>query len=310
MKNIRWITEGAVLLAVYVVLFLATLYLPIVGIILPFTLPIPFLIFAMRHDWKYSLILLFAASLVSMLVSSPLTISTAIMFGTTGIVLGIMYKNKKSALQLLVVAALIYTVNLVVIYVISVTFFSYNFIQQSQDLVMQSITGSENFMRSTGLPVNEAQLTQMKQLPKIIGYAFPSLVIMGSFMMSWFTLLIAAPILKRLRFEVQPWPPFRDLQLPRSVLFYYVIFLILAMFMNVQEGSYLYTAILNLNLILPLLMAIQGFSFLFFYSYKKEYPKFIPIVIVIFSFFIPFLFSLVSFLGIIDLGFSLRSRLK
>jgi uncharacterized protein YybS (DUF2232 family) len=82
------------------------------------------------------------------------------------------------------------------------------------------------------------------------------------------------------------------------------------MFIQVQEGSYLYIAILNLNLILPIIMTIQGFSFLFLYCYKKEYPKFIPIVVVVLSIFIPFLFSLMSFLGIIDLGFSLRNRLK
>lgn len=310
MKNIRWITEGAVLLAVYVVLLLATLYMPIVGIILPFTLPIPFLIFAMRHEWRYSLILLATASLLSIVVSSLLTISTAIMFGTTGIVLGIMYKHKKSALQLLVAGALIYTINLVAIYIISVTFFSYNFIQQTQELITQSIASSEQFMRAAGIQVNENQLAQMKQLPKIMGYALPSLVIMGSFMMSWLTLIIATPILKRLRFEVQPWPPFREIQMPKSVLYYYVLFLVLAMFIQVQEGSYLYIAILNLNLILPILMTIQGFSFLFLYCYKKEYPKFLPIVVVVLSIFIPFLFSLMSFLGIIDLGFSLRSRLK
>ncbi|WP_379970830.1 YybS family protein [Ectobacillus sp. sgz5001026] len=310
MKNIRWITEGAVLLALYIVLLLATLYMPIVGIILPFTLPIPFLIFAMRHEWKYSLILLVAASLLSIVVSSLLTISTAIMFGTTGIVLGIMYKHKKRALQLLVAGALIYTINLVALYIISVTFFSYNFIQQSQELITQSIAFSEQFMRATGMQINENQLAQMKQLPKIMGYALPSLVIMGSFMMSWLTLIIATPILKRLRFEVQPWPLFREIQMPKSVLYYYVLFLVVAMFIQVQEGSYLYIAILNLNLILPIIMTIQGFSFLFLYCYKKEYPKFIPIVVVVLSIFIPFLFSLVSFLGIIDLGFSLRNRLK
>jgi uncharacterized protein YybS (DUF2232 family) len=192
MKNIRWITEGAVLLALYIVLLLATLYMPIVGIILPFTLPIPFLIFAMRHEWKYSLILLVAASLLSIVVSSLLTISTAIMFGTTGIVLGIMYKHKKRALQLLVAGALIYTINLVALYIISVTFFSYNFIQQSQELITQSIAFSEQFMRATGMQINENQLAQMKQLPKIMGYALPSLVIMGSFNAQKCTLLLCS----------------------------------------------------------------------------------------------------------------------
>ena len=46
----RKITEGGVLLALYSVLLLMTIYLPIIGGILFFFLPIPFILMAIKHS--------------------------------------------------------------------------------------------------------------------------------------------------------------------------------------------------------------------------------------------------------------------
>jgi uncharacterized protein YybS (DUF2232 family) len=310
MKNTRLITEGAVLLAVYIILLLASLYVPILNIVFMLALPLPFIFFAMKHELKYTWVLLLATSIVTIIVSSAFNIATTLTFGVAGIVLGSMYKKQKRPTEILLAGTIAYIVILVVLYVVSVQFFEYNFIKEMQSMMMQSINMAEQFMKAAGMQIDEKQLKQMKQLPKLIGYAVPAMVIVGALIMSWLTILIASPILKRLRFQVQPWPPFRDINLPKSVLVYYVIFVIVATFVKMEEGSYLYTVLLNLNLIFPLLMAIQGFSFIAFFSHQKGYAKAIPIVIFILSFFVPILFSLVSFLGIIDLGVSLRKRIK
>ncbi|MFX3623272.1 MAG: YybS family protein [Ectobacillus sp.] len=310
MKNTRLITEGAVLLAVFIILLLATLYIPVLNIVLPLTLPLPFIIFSMRYDLKHTWLLLAAASLITIIVSSPFNVATAIMFGTTGIVLGSMYKKQKGPVELLLVGTLTYMLNMVVLYIISVRFFEYNFIQEFQTVFGQSIKQAEQFIKATGAQVNEKQLQQLKEFPKLLGYIIPSVFVLGAAMMSWLTLLLAAPILRRLRFVIKPWPFFYEIQLPRSILLYYAAFLLIVTFSRPEAGSYLYIALLNLNLIFPLLMAIQGFSFIAFFSHSKGYSKAIPIMLFIVSFFMPILFSLVSFLGIIDLGFSLRRKLK
>lgn len=310
MKNTRWITEGAVLLAVFVILLLASMYIPVLNIVFLLALPLPFIIFAIRNELKYTWILLIAASLITVVVSSPFNIATSLTFGTTGIVLGSMYKRQKKPTDILLAGTIVYIVNFVVLYIVSVLFFEYNFIQEIQDMLKQSLQSAEQIIEATGVQVNKKQLEQLKQLPTLIGYAIPAMLVMGGLMMSWLTIIISAPILKRLRFDVQPWPPFRNVNLPKSVLVYYVIFVIIATFVKIEEGSYLYIALLNLNLIFPMLMAIQGFSVVAFFCHLKGYSKAVPIILFILSFFIPILFSLVSFLGIIDLGFSLRNRFK
>ena len=42
----------------------------------------------------------------------------------------------------------------------------------------------------------------------------------------------------------------------------------------------------------------------------KKWAKVIPIIVVILTFFIPVVLSIVRMLGIIDLGFNLRQRLE
>jgi uncharacterized protein YybS (DUF2232 family) len=310
MKNTRFITEGAVLLAVYIILLLASLYIPILNFFISLALPLPFILFSIRYDVKRSLILVAVASLVTMIVSSPLTITNTVMFGTAGIVFGSMYKRNRKPLEILLAGTLIYIVNIVVLYIVSIQLLHYNFITELKDVFNQSIQQAEQITKATGAQVNEEQMKQLKQTLGLIGYLLPMLVVASGLMMAWFTQLIAAPVLKRLRNPVQPWQPFRDIQFPKSVLWYYVLFLIITMFYKAEEGTYLYIALLNLNFLLQWIMAAQGFSFIAFWSHSKGYPKAFPIILFVVSLLMPILFSLVSFLGIIDLGFRLRNRLE
>ena len=91
MKRTRLITEGAVLLALYAILLLASLYMPVLGAIFMFALPLPFLIFTIRYQLSGACMLLGAAVLVTLIVSSPLSIANTLMFGVTGVILGYMF---------------------------------------------------------------------------------------------------------------------------------------------------------------------------------------------------------------------------
>lgn len=309
MKNTRFITEGAVLLAVYMVLLLASLYIPILNVFISLALPLPFILFSIRYDVRRSLILVAIASVLTIIVSSPLSIMNTIMFGTAGIVFGSMYKKQRKPLEILLAGTLIYIANIVVLYIVSVQLLHYNFITEVKDMLNQSIQQAEQLAKATGTQVNKTQLKQFQNMIKIVGYVLPVIVVMTGLMMAWVTQLIAAPVLKRLRNPVQPWPPFRDIQFPKSILWYYILFLAITIFYRGKEGTYLYIALLNLNLLFQWIMGAQGFSFAAFWAHSRGYSKAIPIILFAASLFIPMLFSLVGFLGIIDLGFSLRNRL-
>lgn len=103
--------------------------------------------------------------------------------------------------------------------------------------------------------------------------------------------------------------PFREWKLPQSIVWYYLIVIVLGM-MNLEKGSLPYLAVINLSALLQLLLIIQGLSFVYYFFHKKGFSIGFPITITVFTIFIPYLLQLVRILGIIDLGFALRGRIK
>ncbi|MDM5157579.1 YybS family protein [Bacillus sp. DX1.1] len=310
MKQTRLITDGAVLLAIYAVLLLVSRYIPIVGTVVMFALPIPFLIFMIRYPFRSACMLFGAALLVTVIVSSPLSIVNTFMSGIIGISLGYMYKKQKSPAGILLVGTLVYLINFVLIYVVSVKFFNIDFIKQMQDTFRQAMEQSEKMMKVVGAPVNPEQKEMFEQLGDTLRILLPSLLVMVSFIYSWITVLMAGNVLRRLKCKVQPWPQFRDMQLPKSIVWYYVLFILLSTFMKVESDSYANMAFSNLYAIFSLLLFFQGFSFISFFTHVKGYTKAIPIFIFVIGMFVPMLFPLVIILGIIDLGFALRSKIQ
>jgi uncharacterized protein YybS (DUF2232 family) len=105
---------------------------------------------------------------------------------------------------------------------------------------------------------------------------------------------------------VEKWKSFKEISLPKSILYYFLLTLLVSMVMNPEEGTFWYMAIINMTYILQFLMILQGYTFIFYYFDKKGFSKAISITIAIVSFIIPIFLYIVGILGIIDLGFDLR----
>ncbi|KEK25642.1 YybS family protein [Bacillus gaemokensis] len=310
MKRTRLITEGAVLLAVYAVLLLISLYIPVVSTVALFALPLPFLLFMVRYPFSSTCMLFTAALLVTIIVSSPLSLVNTCMSGLIGVALGYMYKKKKRPVEILLVGMLAYLFSFVLIYVVSIKLFNIDLIKQMQDVFKEGIEQSEKIMKVAGAPITKEQKDLFGQFSDMIRVLLPSLLVMVSFVFSWITVLMAGNVLRRLKYTVTPWPKFRNMQLPKGIVWYYVILILLSMFMKVESGSYLDMAFSNLYAIFSLLLVFQGFSCIAFFVHLKGYPKAVPIIIFVLFLFVPMLFPLVTILGIIDLGFSLRSKIQ
>ena len=120
--------------------------------------------------------------------------------------------------------------------------------------------------------------------------------------------LVSFPIVKRFGVKVESWRPFREIVLPKSILWYYLLTMLASFALNPEEGTYWYMALMNIGFLLQMLMVLQGLSLISYFCYKKGISKAVPIFAVVFTFIIPIFLSIVRILGIIDLGFDLRKR--
>lgn len=309
MKQTKFITEGAALLAIYAILLLISMYVPILGTVVTFALPLPFILLTIRHRLSNVLVIFVAALFVTIIVSQPMNLVKTTMFGLIGIVLGYMYKTRKKPVEILIAGTLAYLIGFVLIYVASIKFFNIDIMKQMQSVFSESMVQSEKIVSAIGMPISKEQKELLTQMNDILQSLFPSILVLVAVCFSWITVIISGSVLKKLKHDIIPWPKFKDLQLPKSIVWYYVIFILLATFIKVDPTSYLHMVFSNLYVIFALLLVLQGLTFISFLAYRKGFTKGVPIISFIVCMFIPMLFPLVTILGIIDLGISLRSKI-
>ncbi|MCU5596557.1 YybS family protein [Bacillus wiedmannii] len=309
MKNTKFITEGAALLAIYAMLLLISMYVPILGTVVTFALPLPFILLTIRYRLSNAFIVFTAALFITVIVSQPMNLVKTTMFGLIGIVLGYMYKKRKKPVETLMAGTLAYLIGIMLIYVASIKFFNIDLMKQMQNMLNESMAQSEKIVTTAGMSISKEQKELFAQFNDVLQTLFPSLLVMVSVCLSWITVIISGSILKKLKHEITSWPKFKDIQLPKSIVWYYVIFILLSTFIKVEPTSYLHMVFSNLYVIFALLLVLQGLTFIAFIAHSKGFTKGVPIISFIVCMFIPMLFPLVTILGIIDLGISLRSKI-
>ncbi|MBR9655839.1 DUF2232 domain-containing protein [Bacillus cereus] len=309
MKNTKFITEGAALLAIYAMLLLISMYVPILGTVVTFALPLPFILLTIRYKLSSAFVIFTAALFITVIVSQPMNLVKTTMFGVIGIVLGYMYKKQKKPVEILMAGTLAYLIGIMLIYVASIKFFNIDLMKQMQNMFNESMTQSEKIVTAAGMPISKEQKELFAQFNDVLQTLFPSLLVMVSVCFSWITVMISGSVLRKLKHDVIPWPKFKDIQLPKSIVWYYVIFILLSTFIKVEPTSYLHMVFSNLYVIFALLLVLQGLTFIAFLAHSKGFTKGVPIISFIACMFIPMLFPLVTILGIIDLGISLRSKI-
>jgi uncharacterized protein YybS (DUF2232 family) len=302
------ITEAAIQLALFAVLFLIALYVPLIGVIATLFLALPFIIFTIRHGYAYALLLLAASLVISMLIGSLFSLPVALMFGTAGIAIGAMLAKNKSRYMILLISTLVFLINIVIDYTISVKFLQTDIIQETLLAFRQSFDTAMQMMKGMGQEPPKQLQEQFNQGFELIKYVIPTLFVIAAFLFAYITIIVSVPILKRLKLPVGAWPPFRDVTLPKGLLWIYVLVLALS-FIPFEKGTFAYIAILNVYYVLQLLLMVQGFSFLYHAANKKNIPKGMVIGGMVLCLFLPFLLYLIAILGIIDLGFDLRKRI-
>ena len=307
MKNVRKLTEGAILLAAFAVLLLLTIYVPFLGMVVNLFLAVPFMLFAAKNDGKSIFVFIVASLLLSFIVGSVMSLPLALAYGTTGVVIGYLIQKQRNMGVLFIAGTLVFLINLIIIYVTSIVLFEVNMITEMIEMMRESLNVSADLLKNFGnAQDSEKLLEQFNNGLNLIKTLIPTLFVLSSFFIVFIMQLVSFPIIKRFGVKVEKWKSFKEISLPKSLLYYFLLTLLLSMVMNPEEGTFWYMAIINMTYILQFLMVLQGYTFMFYYFDKKGISKAIAITIGIVAFLIPIFLYIIGILGIIDLGFDLR----
>lgn len=310
LKNVHKLTEGALCLAIFAVLILMTIYIPVLGLVTSLFLAVPFILFAAKNTRLNSFVFLVGSILMSIIVGSILALPLTLFYGITGLVIGQFIQEKKSRLSTFIAATLVFLTTLVVQYAIIVVFFKMNIIEELFQVMRDSLDQSAAMYEALGRNIDNSSLEQFEATIKIMESLIPSLFILTTLACVILIELLSFPIIKRFGVVLQPKAPFKELTLPKSILWYYLVTMFASIIFKPEVGDYWYFALANLTFILQFCMIVQGLAFIFYFCSKKGIPKAVPILAAVFTFFPPILLPIVRILGIIDIGFELRKRLE
>lgn len=303
-KDVQKIKEGAIVIAAYFLLLFATLFLPFFILFLP----LPFIVYVMRHGIKAGIVVFFVTLFGTLAIGGLSLLPLSFMMASGGLVAGELWQKNKPPFAVLLGTSLTYIANLLLFFVLSVAVFDVHPFTPVQKAMKESLDTASVVLREFDEKTGES-LQMYYELIDMLPQLVPLIIVFIGIVYALVIQLIARFILKKMNMIVAPFPPVRDWTFPKSFLWYYLIILIV-MLVGVDKESSLYIVVINLFPMLEIIMAIQGISFLFYYVYQKGMSKLLPIGAVILVLLLPPLTMIVRLIGIIDLGFNLRSRIQ
>jgi len=308
LKSTRFITEGAVLLAIYSVLLLIFRFVPFLSIFMAFLMPLPFIILSIKYSIKESLLLCCVALGLTIVITSINLLPVTLMYSTVGIAFGYLLRNERSKGEILLTSTFLYLIHTVLSYILFKAVFHIDFVKENTDLAMEAIEKSKELSASLGTNANEKALDSLTNAIKLIPTLIPSLLLMVSFILAFLTQLVTFPLIRRLGYKTPKFKPFREFRLPVGFMWFFLIVMIFSFF-NLKQSSFLSTAVINLTYVLQILLLVQGYASIFYFSYLKHFSKAVPIIILIASFIIQPLIYIVLLIGIVSIGIFNRRKI-
>ncbi|PEL09298.1 hypothetical protein CN601_15815 [Bacillus sp. AFS017336] len=307
LKSTRFITEGAVLLAIYSVLLLIFRFVPFLSLIMAFLMPLPFIILSIKYTIKESLLICCVALGLTLVITSFSLLPVTLMYSTVGIAIGYLIKNERSKGEILLTSTFLYLIHTVLLYILSKAVFHIDIVKQNIDLLTEAIEKSKELSASLGTKTNDDALNNLINTIKLVPTLLPSLLLMTSFILAFLTQLVTFPLIRRLGYKIPKFKPFREFRLPVGFMWIFLIVMFVSFF-QLTPGSFLNTAVTNMIFVLQILLVIQGYASIYYFSYLKQFSKAIPTTILIVSLFVQALTSIVLLIGIVSIGIFNRRR--
>ena len=302
----NYLTYGSMMIALFAILLAMSVYVPFVGFITSFIVPLPIAWYSAKFERKHAIFVTIIAIIISFIIGGFFGLVFGILVGPIGFLIGDSIRNKRSKLYLLMATGIFMLLMTAVQYIISILVLNLNILEQLLEGIEIYYEQIGNIMASVGqLPKDYDEM--VKQSLMLIRSIMPSYFIGGVFISAFIYLVVNLSLLKKLKLDVPKFSKFMDFRLPKAVLWYYLIVSIITLFVSFEMGTFGYLLFVNAALILRVLLFLQGVSLIHYYFYVQGWPKWSMVLASILA--VP-LYTFTVILGVLDLGFNLRAYLK
>ncbi|MGN8047222.1 YybS family protein [Bacillus aerius] len=310
MKQTKALVEGAIMISIFAVMTLFYLYVPLLAIIFFMAAPIPIILYTIRHGLKKGIAAGAIGIVISFLIGSINGLLSAPMLIAVGVGMGVFYSRRQPG-QAIITGALIYLFSFLIYFVVSVQLFQVDILGVAKESIDQIMPMVESTLKQSGASDQEIakQLKQFREMKDTALNSLPVALLIFVTLMSFVNHWFVRPLIKRFVPDMPALKKFKDMRLPKSMVWYYLLTLLL-MLIQPEKGSFLSLVQTSAFQILFILVLIQGFSFIFYYCHEKNISKVVPIFAVVLTILFPPIGVIVRIIGIADIGFDLREKVK
>lgn len=311
-KRITPMTTAGCFSAIMLILALLSTYLPFFSFIGYFIMPIPMTILFVKYGLRQAILLGITAGILMGIFIDPLTAIIQIAtFGAVGIALGAGFKEKWPPAKLLmgVTAALIGTA--IGLAALMYGVMDVNIVTALGDVFDTLMQETMEQYKNSGM--SELQLAetkaQLEEVRRLLPTMLPMFMCLAMAIIAYVNVKVSQFFLQRLGFDVRPFLPIRYWEMPRGVIYLYILALVMKYWGTTRSIEWLNIIGLNLNQMAFFFICIQGLAFLFYFLDRRFHISTGLQAVIIALFFVMPVFSYAAFImGLIDMLANIRKK--
>ena len=306
------IVEGAFLAAITAVLFIISIYIPLLGTLVSFLCPLPIIILCLRHSVKFAIISTFISGILVTILAGPLQgLMVLLGFGILGLTLGFSIKKELSLTDIIIIGSIASLVSKGLILLIGFWILDLNTVLFDIEELDKIITQSLNFYSNMGL--SPEQLVLMKesltQTINIVRMVFPGMIILASIFDTILNYWVARIILRRFGYKLANFTSFSNWRAPKSFFWSYLLGMVLIILGTTYKLPLLNKIGINIQVFFAVVFLIYGLSLTGFILERFKIKNFLKWVIYILVCFQPFLSQIVTWAAMLDIWIDFRRLL-
>ena len=313
MTPTRSLVESALLVALAVVFFLASNFLPVVGLGIALLCPAPLVVLGLRQNLRTAVLGMGVATLlVAALMGLPGALFFSLGFGVLGVGLGYLARKQNRAVDILLYGVLVSLGSKLLLILLATKLTGVNPFSLDAETMQRMTEKVFAFYAAHGMggAALESVKEQMTATLKMMPLLFPSLLTMASALDCWLSYSVTAAVVRRLgKVELPPMPRFGQWRFPKSVFWALVASLGLTLLGARPEAPRVFLqAGVNLRLEVQMLFFLQGSAVVWRLLEARGWRLAGRVGVFILGMLVPLLSHGALLLGIVDMWWDLRSR--
>ncbi|MFU0761801.1 YybS family protein [Staphylococcus pasteuri] len=287
---------------VLAIVALVTHVLPILGLILCLFATIPGVVLWNKSIQSFGISALVTV-IITTLLGNTFVLSIMVLVILTSLIIGQLLKERATKERILYVT----TVSLSLMTLIGFMLLQvFEKIPRATALVNPVKETVHNVLLTSGANADYRQM--LEESIRKMTVQLPSYLIIIVFLIVLINLIITFPILRKFKVGTPIFKPLFAWQMNRTLLTIYIIDLICVMFAT-QPNTF-QSIVLNFEVVLSLVMYIQGISVIHFFGKAKRLPNVVTVILMILGTLLTPMTHIVGLIGVIDLCINLKQLMN